>query len=928
MRQQRHVWWVLSLELTWVSRNPKLLHGDAVNTLYGLFKSVRADAAVQVAYHARQGSLWSRPLTPGGDVGLELVLGGAPEAAIHAWCQAFRQLLANGHTGFQLDHLGEPTLCEVDVRLNPPPPKGGAIAGLCLEEEICLEFITPLPFNPAVGAGRTQISGAELQRLLNTRLKAWFSAAAQLDEAPNLVVNSAFWHFDSSKRRSKSEEKNARDTGSNTLGWQQVNGCRGLLFLRGVPTQWLAGLAALGHIHATGRPQAISGLGQFKRIAPAPAVLDAKLGDVDALTEIAEEWMRINDSDPIIDPQTGRVWLPREVAQHLARLLSEGDYTSGAATRFTIAKDGGGQRIVERLDRMDLVAQRHLLLLVGPVIDAVLSPASFAYRKNHSRETALQAIRAAMVSGHRYAVRADIEDFFPSVRHDRLFARLDAILPVADVLTRALLQRMVALPWRDGPQGEVAARAGLGLAQGAPLSPALANLYLNDFDHALLSSGLAFVRYGDDFVVLARSEQQAAQALDLVRRILAPEGMQLAAHKTAVHRIADGFEFLGERIDAHAGADPIESLMSQRKPVILMEPYTTLGVNGDALDIRRNGRLQATIPLRRVSELVTLSPTSLSTALIERCARFKIPVAIALPSGYQMVSLAPDSREHFRVAHAQATRLAALSSTEWVAIAGEFVAAKLDNYAAWIRGNYQAGDGELIALLEERKRLVHQAGDLHAMRGHEGWAARNCFAWLRQRVRADQQDAFKAVRRERGAPDRLNSMLNFGYYLLFIRINGLLRAHGLNPYLGILHDAKDDYETLVADVQEVFRVHVDRTVLRLINRREVTSADFGDEEGRYRLSREGAYKVATAFENTMGTNVGGALLRDVMLAQVRALKAWCIEGQPLWLHRWRDPSARGAGAAGIDVDADDELDDELEVDENEVDEASNSVAQS
>ena len=181
-------------------------------------------------------------------------------------------------------------------------------------------------------------------------------------------------------------------------------------------------------------------------------------------------------------------------------------------------------------------------------------------------------------------------------------------------------------------------------------------------------------------------------------------------------------------------------------------------------------------------------------------------------------------------------------------------------------------------------------------------AARAAFQWLQSQIVEERQEAFRAQRRERGAQDPLNSMLNFGYYLLYTRINGLLRSHGLNPYLGLLHDGQDDYETLVADFQEPFRCHVDRLVLRLVNRQQIGLADFeiskrhGDKRPRCWLARGAVRLYAEQFEVMMAEVIGGVVLRDALLAQVRALRQ-CVRGEGrFWLYEWH---LRGGYAPGL-----------------------------
>jgi CRISPR-associated protein Cas1 len=166
------------------------------------------------------------------------------------------------------------------------------------------------------------------------------------------------------------------------------------------------------------------------------------------------------------------------------------------------------------------------------------------------------------------------------------------------------------------------------------------------------------------------------------------------------------------------------------------------------------------------------------------------------------------------------------------------------------------------------------------------------FGWLQGQVVPAQRTTFCAQRRSRGGPDRLNSLLNFLYFLLYVRISGLVRLLGLNPYLGWLHDAQDDYETLVYDLMEPFRPFVDRLALRLINRCELRASHFDDATGQLRLVRTAARKVVEAFKEALGERLQGAVLRELLWHQLQSVKT-LVQGQgPLWLFRWEPRAER------------------------------------
>ena len=87
-----------------------------------------------------------------------------------------------------------------------------------------------------------------------------------------------------------------------------------------------------------------------------------------------------------------------------------------------------------------------------------------------------------------------------------------------------------------------------GSPQGGPLSPLLANIYLNKFDHEMESRGVHVIRYADDIVVLARTPRAGQRLLESSRRYL--EGKLKLRTNTEKSRVVSvyairNFKFLG-----------------------------------------------------------------------------------------------------------------------------------------------------------------------------------------------------------------------------------------------------------------------------------------------------------------------------------------------------------------------------------------------
>lgn len=200
-----------------------------------------------------------------------------------------------------------------------------------------------------------------------------------------------------------------------------------------------------------------------------------------------------------------------------------------------------------------------------------------------------------MKSGFTWVIEADIEDFFNSVPLKRVWQQLSTILPKREQATIDLISQLMQVPFIYANQKQndkiPLKMREIGLMQGSPLSPTLANLYLSQLDdrlqHSALAEHICFVRYADDVLIFCRQASDAEQTLQNLDLALTEIGLNLSISKTAVTKISDGFEFLGYRFDPEGSEDKsIVPILKQRKPVILTGSRKYVGINGSALEIR------------------------------------------------------------------------------------------------------------------------------------------------------------------------------------------------------------------------------------------------------------------------------------------------------------------------------------------------------
>lgn len=678
-------------------------------------------------------------------------------------------------------------------------------------------------------------------------------------------------------------------------------------------------------IHLLGQRTQINGLGYIlpmEKANHAPPDILSRLLHARHIRAAVDEVLNHYDLEPEWD-EAGRIMQADGLTDFLLSGLLGGEYGPSPTTAFDIAKPHGGVRRIEQLSQHDMMVHRLIFRKLSPLIDSHQSPLSLGFRRGYSREMAKDKIHALMKKGFGWVIEADIEDFFNSVPLSRIWQQLTAILPSRDKPLIELIQKLMQVPYvlnhekRSRPTLQT---RSAGLMQGSPLSPILANLYLAQLDCRLQNSAhadhIAFLRYADDVLIFCKHHSDADSTLQMLDLALFELGLNLSIAKTSVVKASDGFEFLGYRFDSEGGEDKaIVPILKQKKPVILTGSCKYIGINGSALQIRERTlkrdkktktaakaltptdtktattqHILQVIPLRRISQLIVMGNHTLSSPLLSACAKAAISVHFVNEYGFQIGTMTPINAHYFGISAKQYHRHQKLKPSERVAISADIVHAKINNYQTWIENSYRKGDNITLDKLADIRKKLDGATDISQIMGYEGLAAKLCFERLQMCFIDEQKSAFTSRRRSRGGQDRLNSLLNFGYYWLFTKISALLRSHGLNPYLSFLHESEQDYETLVYDIMELFRVQVDKTVLRLVNRKQIQAHNFHLHEHKgWLLNNDALHLFINQLQATFTSQINDTVLEDIILIQIRTLVNWAVEGKSLiWFYWYND----------------------------------------
>ncbi|MEZ5040692.1 MAG: CRISPR-associated endonuclease Cas1 [Saprospiraceae bacterium] len=175
-------------------------------------------------------------------------------------------------------------------------------------------------------------------------------------------------------------------------------------------------------------------------------------------------------------------------------------------------------------------------------------------------------------------------------------------------------------------------------------------------------------------------------------------------------------------------------------------------------------------------------------------------------------------------------------AVDWVK---EMVVEKINNQIAMLLALKTAEDDRLNRIIHDainsledykakaRKARGESVSDVApSLRGWEGAASRKYFRVVSEAL----PDDYKFETRSRQpATDPFNAMLNYGYGILYGKIEGALIKAGIDPYVGIFH--RDDYNrpALVFDVIEKYRLWVDYVVIHLCLQKAMSEECFRQE---------------------------------------------------------------------------------------------------
>lgn len=228
--------------------------------------------------------------------------------------------------------------------------------------------------------------------------------------------------------------------------------------------------------------------------------------------------------------------------ERLSEELRQGTYRPQLIRRHFIPKPGSKEKRPLGIPTVrDRTVQTALRMVLEPIFERDFAAHSYGFRPERGCKDALRRVEQLLKAGYVHIVDADLKSYFDTIPKRPLLALIGR--KVTDGRVMALIEAFLEQGVLDGDREWTPEE---GTPQGAVVSPLLSNIYLDPLDHLMAERGYEMVRYADDFVVMCRSPQEAADALAEVQQWTTQVGLMLHPTKT---RLVDArgncFDFLG-----------------------------------------------------------------------------------------------------------------------------------------------------------------------------------------------------------------------------------------------------------------------------------------------------------------------------------------------------------------------------------------------
>lgn len=462
--------------------------------------------------------------------------------------------------------------------------------------------------------------------------------------------------------------------------------------------------------------------------------------------------------------------------------------------------------------------------------------------------------------------KIDIKDYFDNIDHEILLNSLEKYN--VDKPTRGLIEKLLK------PKIEyegVIIEKNKGIIQGSPLSPILANIYLNEFDKTLEIKNVNFARFSDDIFIFEKKKDDVYNLINKIENILKDDfKLNIKNEKVLVGKVEE-MEYLGYKIIKSNEQIEFVKKNKEKNKVNYFWRSSTLKYENNEFHIINEGILtkkdfsllfenkdkKRYLPVEATNTINIYSNIILSSGFFDYINNKNIITNFFNKNGIYIGKFLPSKSRKSALTVLNQVKMYN-DNYKRLSIAKNILKAAIHNMLSnlkYYQRRYEVGLNEKIDKINNIAETIEHINEYNKLLLTEARIREiyySCFNMILKQV-----DFYFYKRTKRPPKDNINSLISFGNTILYNIIAKEIYKTTLDIRIGYLHSSNNRYETLNLDIAEIFKpIIVDRLIFKLINKKILnTSLHFENKNDGVFLNDEGKKVFIKNFYEKIRENI-------------------------------------------------------------------------
>jgi len=271
-----------------------------------------------------------------------------------------------------------------------------------------------------------------------------------------------------------------------------------------------------------------------------------------------------------------------------------------------------------------------------------------------------------------------------------------------------------------------------------------------------------------------------------------------------------------------------------------------LGMSKNSITIKLKGKVISKMPKKQCEQIIIAGKAiSISSNMVYLCVQEGIAIDFVDGRDRPFASLLSAKSAYPKMALMQ---LELIQQNKSMILAKKFIQGKAKNQLNYLKylDRYHDDVQKQIESMEQKiKNNLKNAKTISQLMGYEGEIS--SIYWQSLVIILQEKSNFRG-RETKGAKDLVNASLNYGYAILYARVQNALLKAGLALHISFLHSLQEGKPTLVYDLIEEFRAFVvDRAVISMINKNEPLKVNENGE-----LSKKSCHLIVQNVKERLG----------------------------------------------------------------------------